>query len=303
MAVNVFDRAARYTMKLDPPGLFAWLLAGSGPRLVFARWLDTQTIPFPGDPDRRCDTVSELVALDGSEPPWALVCESQTEPDSDLQDRLLEYLARVRGELRHGPHGRDRYQVGAAVLSLTGTAPTDTIDMNLPGGVGVEFHWRFATAPLAENDAAEILRRIRDGQESLCLLPWIPLMRGGDQPETIVQWKELANRETVTRRKADYGGLAKIFADLTDNAQLWRKNLEDWAMRESLAVKEWIAQGRTTGFQDALLHLLKKRLPEGVPSELVDAVQNQTDHAILDQWIDAVIDAASSEEIRRVFVP
>jgi hypothetical protein len=307
MAVNVFDQAARYTMKLDPQALFAWLLAASGARLVFARRLDTQTIPFPGDPDRRCDTVAELVSLDGSEPPWALVCESQTEPDSDLPDRLLEYMARVRRDLRHGPHGRDRYQVGAAVLSLTGTTPTDTIEMNLPAGVGVEFHWRFATAHFGEKDAPEILRRIGDGQESLCLLPWVPLMRGGDRPETIVQWKEHANRETVTRRKADYGGLARIFADLTNGAQLWRKSLEDWAMKESSAVKEWIAQGlaegRTTALRNVLLRQMKKRFPQGVPSEMVDAAQNQTDDATLDRWIDAVIDARSAEECRRAILP
>src|SRR5262249_13180221 len=48
----VYDQAARYAVKLDPAGLFRWLLPGLVPGLAFARWLDTQSVPFPGDPDR-----------------------------------------------------------------------------------------------------------------------------------------------------------------------------------------------------------------------------------------------------------
>ncbi len=299
MALNVFDQAARYAIKLDPYGLLAWLLLGLGGRLVFNRWLDTQTIPYPGDPDRRCDTVAELIPPDQGEPPWALILESQTEPDSDLPDRALEYLARLRRELRYGPHGRDRYSIGVAVLNLTGVAQTDRIEMVLPGGDGVEFCWRFLVVTMADKDAAETLRMIRDGQASLCLLPWIPLMRGGDQPATIVEWKELANREPVTRRKADYGGLAVIFAQLTGCSHLWREALEDWAMMESTIVNEWMAKGRLATLSEVLLKLLAKHCPQGLPPEVVSAVQNQEDEIILKRWVDAAIAAGSFEEATR----
>jgi len=112
--MNVYDQAARFAVKLDADGFLRWLLSGMDADMRFRGWLDTQTVPMPGDPDRRCDTVAELAHGGGQAPPWAVVLEAQTRPDSDLPDRLLEYLARLRRELRHGPHGRDRYQLGAA---------------------------------------------------------------------------------------------------------------------------------------------------------------------------------------------
>src|SRR3954454_2141764 len=62
--LGIYDQTARYTAKMDPPGLLRWLLPGVDPNLVFTRWLDTQTIPFPGGPDLRCDTVAELTPAD-----------------------------------------------------------------------------------------------------------------------------------------------------------------------------------------------------------------------------------------------
>jgi hypothetical protein len=93
--MNEYDPAARYAAKLDPPAFLSWLLAGLDPDLQFARWLDTQTIPFPGEPDRRCDTVAELVSASGTQPPWALVSEFQSRPDPDIGYRLLEYQGRL----------------------------------------------------------------------------------------------------------------------------------------------------------------------------------------------------------------
>lgn len=116
--MGAYDQAARYAVKLEPKDLFAWLLPGAD--LAFARWLDTQTIPWPGEPDRRCDTVAELVPAGGLGPPWVVVLELQTRPGPDLPERLLEYLARLRREHRHGPHGQDKYPMGAAVMNLTG---------------------------------------------------------------------------------------------------------------------------------------------------------------------------------------
>lgn len=60
-----FDQAARFAVKIDPAGFLHWLLPGLDPDLLFTRWLETQTIPFPGQPDRRCDTVAELTHQSG----------------------------------------------------------------------------------------------------------------------------------------------------------------------------------------------------------------------------------------------
>ena len=132
--MNVYDQAARFAAKADPAGFLRWLVPGLPPGLEFRGWLDARTLPFPGEPDRTCDTVAELV--DPSEPGarWALATEFQAEPDPEILDRLLEYLARLRRELRHGPGRRGRFRVAAGLVHLTGPPVAEALEMTLPGG-------------------------------------------------------------------------------------------------------------------------------------------------------------------------
>ncbi|MGH7127561.1 MAG: hypothetical protein ACREIV_03265 [Planctomycetaceae bacterium] len=58
--MGVYDQAAWYAAKLDPQAFLAWLIPGVGTALEFVGWLDTRTVPFPGEPDRICDTVAHL---------------------------------------------------------------------------------------------------------------------------------------------------------------------------------------------------------------------------------------------------
>ena len=62
MPPNVFDQANRYGVQPDPIGYFRWLIPGLDPALGFHGWLDTRTVPFPGEPDRTSDTVAHLAA-------------------------------------------------------------------------------------------------------------------------------------------------------------------------------------------------------------------------------------------------
>ncbi len=48
MAVNPYDQASRYLMRLDPAGLLRWLFAVAVGQLRFLGWLETRSIPFPG---------------------------------------------------------------------------------------------------------------------------------------------------------------------------------------------------------------------------------------------------------------
>ncbi len=58
--MNAFDQSARFAVKADPAGFFGWLVPGLPGGLGFRGWLDTRTLPFPGEPDRISDTVAEL---------------------------------------------------------------------------------------------------------------------------------------------------------------------------------------------------------------------------------------------------
>ena len=82
--VNDFDRAARYVVKNGPQDALRWLLPRLPASLRYSRWLDAQSAPRPGEPDRRCDTIMELDDQAGQ--PWACVVELFTEPDSDAID-------------------------------------------------------------------------------------------------------------------------------------------------------------------------------------------------------------------------
>src|SRR5262249_10512658 len=98
--------------------------------LTFDGWLDTRSLPVPGEEDRTCDTVARLIDPAEPESPWAVPVEFQTRPDGALFGRLLEYLGRLWRERR--PNGRARrYQVGAALVILTGRRRTASRRMRL----------------------------------------------------------------------------------------------------------------------------------------------------------------------------
>jgi hypothetical protein len=201
--MNAYDQSARFAMKADPLGFLRWLVPGLPAEVEFRGWLDTRTLPFPGEPDRTSDTVAEL--FDPSEPSarWALATEFQAEPDADILDRLLEYLARLRRELRHGPKRKGKFRVAAALVYLTGPPCADTLDMTLPGGSPYGLRLRIAFKALRDEDAASTLAQIAEGRVSRWLLPWIPLMKGAAKPTMLEEWVKLASAEPNPRWRAN----------------------------------------------------------------------------------------------------
>ena len=304
--MNVFDQSARYTAKADPAGFFRWLIPGVPAHLTFAGWLDARTLPFPGEPDRICDTVAEL--LEPAEPSarWALATEFQAEPDLEIVDRLLEYLARLRRELRHGPRHREKFRVVAGLVQLTGPAVTDHLDMTLPGESGVGLQFRIASKTLRDEEAASTLLEIAEARATRWLLPWIPLMKGGGKPTMVEEWKRLALLEPIPRARADYAALALIFSGLTRHRGRWKQALEGWNVKESMVINEWKAEwkaegkaeGKVEGERDFLLRTLMFRFPGNVPAEWVAAIKAQDDSDILSQWLDALFTASSPAEFR-----
>ncbi len=175
---NPFDKAARITAKVDPPQTLRWLLPRLEASVVFDRWLDTRTLPFPGEPDRTCDTVACLRQQKGTDVVWwAVPIEFQTEPDSEMWGRLLEYLGRLWREYRPTNERGSRFCVVAVLVNLTGTGQTPA-EHRLPGMPEVGAGLWPAERNLASEDAVALLTEIEAGRQSRCLLPWISLMRG-----------------------------------------------------------------------------------------------------------------------------
>ena len=58
--MGVYDQAGRYVIKRRPSAFFTWRAPPLWRAWKFLRWQDTRTLPFPGEPDRICDTAAEF---------------------------------------------------------------------------------------------------------------------------------------------------------------------------------------------------------------------------------------------------
>ena len=246
MPPNVFDQANRYGVQPDPIGYFRWLIPGLDPALGFHGWLDTRTVPFPGERDRTCDTVAHLAADVQSGPQFAVVNEFETDPESEILDRAripgagppcAPPRTAAAGEVPGDRHAGEPDGCAAARHPGDGSSR--------PGCPALRFH--LVTRNLREEDAALTLDGIAAGTISRCLLSWISLMRGGAEPDIMERWKTIAATEPNSAHRATYGLLVTIFAELTGCADLWRSALKEWDMRESTLVNEWKAEWMAEG--------------------------------------------------------
>jgi hypothetical protein len=285
MTSNPYDQASRYLTKKNPVGILGWLLGRS--------------IPFPGEPDRVCETVAHLVDSRRTEAHWAVPIEFQLKPLGSMFGRLLEYVARLWLEL--GP----TFHVGAAVVNLTGRG-NSSHSMAL-AGTALRTALQAAEKNLGDEDAKVTLQAIAAGVWDRCLLPWIPLMRGGDDASIIAQWKVLALAEPDVARRADFVGLALVFAEPAGCKPLWRQELMGWNMETSEQVLEWqaealekgLAQGKAEGKAEDLLKALRVRLGKKLPRKLQQTVLQTTDLHKLEQWFELALTAASLEAFRK----
>jgi hypothetical protein len=291
-----FDQASRYLAKRNPGGLRGWLLPKLPPTVQFAEWLDTRSIPFPGQKDRVCDTVAHLV--DSADPlfHWALVIEFQLAADADMFGRLLEYLGRLWRALRVPGTKGVRFHTGAAVINLTGrghASQTMTLaNTAIWTGLGVE------ERDLVNVSATATLERIAAGTVDRCLLPWIPLMQGGNTPAIIGQWKTQATAEPDAARRGDWGGLALVFADAVDTGAVWKQALEGWNVETSQQVLEWQAKARIETRAKDIVSVLRLRFGNKLPKKLQQTIMETADEERLEQWLAAAVTATSLQAFR-----
>jgi hypothetical protein len=136
---------------------------------------------------------------------------------------------------------------------------------------------------------------------SLILVP-----EGGAEASIIERWKQLAQADPDARRRADYAGLALVFAELTDCRPLWKQALQGWNVEKSLQVLEWqaeaekrgLARGQSQAKVAALLHVLTKRF-RAVPADVERSIRETSDLEQLNRWLDAALDAATLSAFRQ----
>jgi hypothetical protein len=233
---------------------------------------------------------------------WALIVKFQSEPDVEILDRLLEYMIRLRRELRYGPDHGMPYSTAACLLNLTGPAQPNELDMALPCADEVRLRFRPGVRTMRDEDAAAKLQDIEAETFGRCILPWIPLMHGGGDLDTIEQWKRITELEPDIRRRSVYASLALVFADLADRKTELQRALVGWNMRESSVINEWKAEARVEGLlqgqRKALLSVLQARFSMGVPNDLAAAIQRCNDSEELNRWLKIAAVAPSLDAFR-----
>ncbi len=55
--MNDYDQGSRFQVKGNADAHLAWLFPKAWKVMRFGRWLDSQSAPRPGEPDRRCDNI------------------------------------------------------------------------------------------------------------------------------------------------------------------------------------------------------------------------------------------------------
>jgi hypothetical protein len=268
----------------------------------FVRWQDTRTVPFPGEPDRVCDTVAEFAHPTEPRRRCLVDVEVQADPDADMLERLGEYAFRLRRELRHGPGDADKYAVLGVVLNLTGAEQPSHLDMTVPEWSDAGQWLKVAQGTLSTENARATLARIAAGELEPWVLPWLPLLRGAAEAANMAEWMRLAAQEPDRRSRSDFGALAVVFAELAGTASIWRKALKGWNMRESPQVLEWQAEARTeASLEKAAKYLrqaLQLRFGVPVPEDLDGQIAAIKKEAELDRWFDASLTAPSLDAFR-----
>jgi hypothetical protein len=289
-----FDQAARYLIRRNPPGFFAWLSARFVGAWTFRGWVDTSNLAFPGEPDRLPDTVAEFVHTTASARRCLLDIEVQSSPDVDMFERLGEYAFRLRRERRYGRGRRGKYQVVSVLLNLTGAVQPHVLDMTEEALDGGGLRLQVVQRTLREEDAVSTLARIAAGELERCILPWVVLMRGAGRSDIIEEWRRLAMQEPDERLRGEYGALLLVFSELSRHGAAWDRGMEGWNVERSRHVMEWQAKGE----RRALLLVLQSRFQAPVPPDLASAIAELKDADELARWIRAASTAESMPAFR-----
>jgi hypothetical protein len=274
--VSKFNDAELHAIKeLDPAGYLRWQVSGLDPDLEWYTWLESQVAPPTGMPMLRGDCVAGLRSRSGTQPPWACLIEAQAQPIPRLAVWLLVYLGLLHEDLRSGPHDRDRFGMLGAVLNLTDTVLATTIDWTPPAPPdGPSVHAGFAVRNVRQESAEQTLAAIASGETALCILVWVPLMEGGDRPEVMERWQELALRQPQKHVRADYCILARTLAELAGREALWTAALKEFDMKDSVLLTQIEDAAIERGMKKGIEKGHKKGLKEGIEKgELIGQIR------------------------------
>jgi len=314
--MSEYDQASKIAMRfVDSAGILRWMF----PKLLadydFVRWLPTETLAYPGEPDRRCDTVAAFRHREGKSPPLAEVIEFQSGPNVNL-GRLAEYGWRIHREVLLQRDPTVRYDVRVGFVNLTGPELKPNIDLGATDSLPASLSAAADGVTISNKDAAAVVEGVARGEISRAVLTLVPLMRGGGEETLIIRWQEVAGGFADA---ATLGFLALTFAKLTPWPDRWIESLRGWKMEESPYWREireeGRAEGRTAGLNEGravglnegrtgqaramLIRFIGTKFGEPVADELRPEVSRTADVAALERCLDLVL-ADNLAEIRKL---
>jgi hypothetical protein len=193
------------------------------------------------------------------------------------------------------------YDVIGVLVNLTGSTASDEWSMCPADAGGLGMRLKVGLRNLAQHSAAQTLAGVAAGSLPQALLAWVSLMAGADTAEVVREWRRLVEALMDEHQRAEYAGVALMFAELAGCLAVWKTGLEGWNVKTSQLVEEWKAEGDLRTSRGKLLRALQVRFGPDLPVDLQQAVAGQHDLATLDRWFDLALTAASLDHFRAAF--
>lgn len=299
--MNDFDQAVRYAVRhLHPFGFFRWMLGDTFvANWKFEDWLDTQAVPFPREPDRRCDTVAAFTRIASDAPPLAFVFEYMSQTRRFTLRRLLQYSLQIQDDCPFQEvEPRVEYAVLGSILNLTGIEQEETLVIGAPDTGELGLHATFCVRGLATESAEGTLAQIEAGSQSWMVLVFVVLMKGADTAEFVRRWRAAVEKVSDPSVRLDIVGLSLVLSELVDRRPLRSPLLEGMDVERSVTVMEWEAKGERRGqvktVRSNLLMLLRSRFGKELPEAVTQTIANQQDFDRLTAWFEEILGTQDS---------
>ncbi|HYT91460.1 MAG TPA: hypothetical protein VEL76_22290 [Gemmataceae bacterium] len=104
-------------------------------------------------------------------------------------------------------------------------------------------------------------------QVALCILVWVPLMMGGDDPCVLQRWQEVALLQEEPHLRADYVVLALVFAELAGRKPIWAAALKEFDVKDSVFLQEIEEKGILKGTLVGKIQMCQEMLKQPVTPE------------------------------------
>lgn len=259
---QVYDKVSQYAMGREPMGFVSFILPGLPQGTVIKRTISIRPSSNPFSPLLLCDRVY-LLSIPG-ELDSLLNLEMQSKIRYDEARRGLAYTNGFwQDDKVHAELGLSGVPVFIIFVFLTGDIDELKIDVSLKG-TNLKLQAEFGCFCFSRVDAKAFLDDVAQGKLSPELLHWVPLMKGADQDEVVIQWKQLAESHFQFEDLANLSLSVVVFSELAKRDEVWKKHVKELRLVQSTFLKEILDQMAEEKFCEIVEKSVAKTKAEGV---------------------------------------